>query len=620
VRSDGALVRILRVTPVNPLLLDRAQARALATGFARLGQELEPGVSVQFYVESRGTDAPIGVHVVVPSHGRASHGRPAIRPAGAARGLALRASLLDAESMGARLTDLGTPARLLDGPDVAALCLRRLDQSALRHEGRPIEVLGELDAGAEEDAAARAAGDLRERLALLAPHFAARHAEIGRDLEQTVHLGSAPGAATFGWVAGLLEIAAPFVLSVHVHAPAAGAAPTISLYQSLRVPGPDASLARLAEAADAAAERLAALAEASVHRGEFRQRELWLSTLPVALDAAAATHECAAERLGSAVPLLATRCGSSGGVSLGANGSGGSERLDPFDPLHPTAALLVTGQSAAVTARAVLAQLGAFGMRVATVGRPPLAAARLGTDVHAGAWDVGDRRITPGHVAFLVAIHELLLADADELTPTARGCLRLRIHRVLAHAAREGRNPRSRDLLRELAEGHDRATGGPIAARLERVLADGAAAQLLDGPTNLAATTELVVDDWESATLTRAATLTAAEHLIGELSRAPGGSRGAALLIEGADRLSAVPAAACWLRKAAHAARRRGVLVIAASEDVHPSETLTSFSMRLALAPADAGPPSAHWVNGARGQGIVALLPQFAEHEPADAR
>ena len=53
VTSDGGFVRVLRVTPPNPLILSSEDRQAVAAGFCHLIGRLQPGQSVQFYVDAR---------------------------------------------------------------------------------------------------------------------------------------------------------------------------------------------------------------------------------------------------------------------------------------------------------------------------------------------------------------------------------------------------------------------------------------------------------------------------------------------------------------------------------------------------------------------------------------
>src|SRR4051794_11845946 len=53
ITAEGAFVRVLRVTPANPLILSTADREAIAAGFGRLLGRLRPGQSVQFYLDAR---------------------------------------------------------------------------------------------------------------------------------------------------------------------------------------------------------------------------------------------------------------------------------------------------------------------------------------------------------------------------------------------------------------------------------------------------------------------------------------------------------------------------------------------------------------------------------------
>src|SRR3954469_24917172 len=53
VTGEGAFVRVLRVTPANPLILSAADREAIAAGFGRMLGRLRPGQSIQFYLDTR---------------------------------------------------------------------------------------------------------------------------------------------------------------------------------------------------------------------------------------------------------------------------------------------------------------------------------------------------------------------------------------------------------------------------------------------------------------------------------------------------------------------------------------------------------------------------------------
>ena len=53
ITSDGTFVRVLQVTPPNPLILADEDRRAVAAGFCHLIGRLRADQSLQFYVDAR---------------------------------------------------------------------------------------------------------------------------------------------------------------------------------------------------------------------------------------------------------------------------------------------------------------------------------------------------------------------------------------------------------------------------------------------------------------------------------------------------------------------------------------------------------------------------------------
>src|SRR5215210_4152310 len=53
ITSDGAFVRVLQVTPPNPLILADEDRQAVAAGFCHLIGRLRAGQSLQFYLDAR---------------------------------------------------------------------------------------------------------------------------------------------------------------------------------------------------------------------------------------------------------------------------------------------------------------------------------------------------------------------------------------------------------------------------------------------------------------------------------------------------------------------------------------------------------------------------------------
>src|SRR3954454_15485355 len=84
----------------------------------------------------------------------------------------------------------------------------------------------------------------------------------------------------------------------------------VAIYQAIRARGPAPDLVALGEAVDHCVEQLESASDCKVNRGEFRQPELWLSTLPLGRDVARRVRKYATRNVGDTVPLLGTGCGS----------------------------------------------------------------------------------------------------------------------------------------------------------------------------------------------------------------------------------------------------------------------------------------------------------------------
>jgi hypothetical protein len=252
-----------------------------------------------------------------------------------------RRSLVRSDELSGELADLGLAPRLLDGPSVSRLLLRRLHSAAQPPVERRVETVGTLDPAHDLEQSAAVAHRLLDHLRGAAIDFAdERVVQIGGDLEQTIVLGGLPTDAEPGWLRLLLSITRPFSLALYVHRRPDGLA--IAVYQTIREPGPNADPVRLATAVDDVVRGVAANLDVRVDRGEFTQRALWRSTLPLALDAAELTHAADAPAAVAALPLV-DGCGSPGGVPLAYGPNGAVERLDLCDVAHRQAAMVVAG-------------------------------------------------------------------------------------------------------------------------------------------------------------------------------------------------------------------------------------------------------------------------------------
>ena len=118
----------------------------------------------------------------------------------------------------------------------------------------------------------------------------------------------------------------------------------VSIYQAIRARGPGARHGALGEAVDYCVEQLESASDCRVNRGEFRQPELWQSTLPLGRDVARRTRKYATRNVGDTVPLVGTSCGSPTGIPFAFSEPGRTvERLNPYDPEHANHTLLVCG-------------------------------------------------------------------------------------------------------------------------------------------------------------------------------------------------------------------------------------------------------------------------------------
>ena len=110
----------------------------------------------------------------------------------------------------------------------------------------------------------------------------------------------------------------------------------VSIYQTLRARGPDPNLAALSEAVDFCAESIESAGDCKVSRGEFRQHELWSSSLPLGRDVCTRrARKYPTVNAGDMVPLVGTKCGSPTGIPFAFADPGRTvELLNPYDEEH----------------------------------------------------------------------------------------------------------------------------------------------------------------------------------------------------------------------------------------------------------------------------------------------
>jgi hypothetical protein len=649
VTREGALVRILEVTPPNPFVLSAPDRERVAAGFCYLIGRLRPGQSLQFYVDARpfnlddvlarsrrevsawagppptaGSDSADSqsisrwrlyaameeslrlhaddqaamrttAYIVVsyaPRKVRASDARtelrrvlgrrtvmkaPLERDLRAHRRL-LRESLAHTDAIRIELDGLSLPSRLLNGEEIATLLWARFNPTSadLGRHPRPLdaEILGQLDAREDAAEARAAATRLRELLARSSLDFKrSRHTvDVERDVEQTIYASTTAEHTHMGALVDAMMTRQPFTMSVHVHAldrsserrklkrgyrrlfvtnrtaESKGRVPDfdryaqedeaerllaemsasdtnslyqVSVYQSIRARGPEPDMSALAEAVEFCADRMETALDCRVQRGEFQQRELWESMLPLGRDAARRVRKYASRNVGDLIPLVGTSCGSLSGVPFAFSEPGRTlELLNPYDRVHANQVLLVSGRSGSgktMCANVIVARCVAHGARAFVLDRAGhytvltnvIEGAReveIGADSSRYAinpWDVEDP-INPSRekIAFLVSLHSVMMGD-EGLTTLGRAQLGAAIRAVYARAAAEGTSPRESMLREELLarEDKERSHGSAEIATVLRQLAeqlgefcgDGAYAYLLDRETNVPADAPLIV-------------------------------------------------------------------------------------------------------------------------------
>ena len=340
------------------------------------------------------------------SRGRRGSAAPLERSLRAHR-RAVREHLAHVDALRAELEADGMGTRLLDGREVTALLWARFNPTAADHGRGPalpdvgVELLGELDAVRERDEARAAALRLRAAIARSSLDFTASHQRVtvDEDLEQTLAVHTTAGRTRMGWLHAAMLTRQPYTLSVYVRAldrrrerqrlklayrrlftinrgaEQRGRVPDfdrylqereyegllgelaggqqagiyrVAIYQTLRVRGPHPDPAALSEAVDYCAEQIEAVGDCKVSRGEFRQHELWRSSLPLGRDHYQRARKYPTANTGDMIPLVGTQCGSPTGVPFAFADPGRTvERLNPYDPEHANHTLVIAGQVAA---------------------------------------------------------------------------------------------------------------------------------------------------------------------------------------------------------------------------------------------------------------------------------
>ena len=492
---------------------------------------------------------------------------------------AVREHLAHVDALRAELEAEGMPTDLLDGDRVLRLLWARFNPTKAdigRHAPTStVEVLGELDAPSERDVARRAAVRLKAQIAQSSLDFRSSHdhATVERDAEQTILVHNTVGRTQMGWLHGAMLTRQPFTLSVYIHAlerrrerqklkmayrrmftinrgaEQRGRVPDfdryvqeheyeqllgemasgeqaslarVSIYQTLRARGPAPDLAALSEAVDFCAEAIESVGDCKVNRGEFRQHELWLSSLPLGRDVHGKARKYPTANTADMVPLVGTKCGSPTGIPFAFADPGRTvELLNPYDEEHSNYTMVIAGRSGSgktLTANVILSRCLALGARAFVIDRAGhyeiltrlLESAQqieIGADDSPYAlnpWDVPDpSKVSREKIAFLLALHQVMMGGLD-----ARqiGMIGAAIRAVYAKAAAlPGCPPREsmlRDELRAQAAEAQQADAVDVAAtlrnladRLSEYCGDGTYAYLLDRETTVPRDAQVVVFD-----------------------------------------------------------------------------------------------------------------------------
>jgi TraG P-loop domain len=738
VTSEGALVRIFRVAPCNPLLMSAGEREKTAGAFARLASQLGAEETVQIYIDARpvnlaelladcrrevqanagpvpaagdgdrlalarwrlyaGMEESLRLHAdaqaavkvscyaVVPLVPRQSVARAALawarrsrlptasleRPVSAHR-RAVREQLAHVDALRAELEAEGMATELLDGEQVARLLWARFnptraDDARRSATTRNVEVLGELDASGDRDLAREAAVRLREQIATSSLDFKSshQHVVVDRDVEQTIVIANTAGRTQMGWLHGAMLTRQPFTLSVFVHglerrrerqrlklayrrlhtinrgAEQRGRVPDfdryvqereyrellgdlatgetsnlfrVSVYQTLRARGPDPDLAGLAEAVDFCTESIESAGDCKVGRGEFRQHELWCSSLPLGRDLHRKARKYPTANAGDMLPLIGTRCGSPTGVPFAFADPGRTvELINPYDEEHPNHTIVISGRSGSgktMTASVLLSRCLALGARAFVIDRAGhyetltrlidgAQQIEIGADDSPYAlnpWDVPDpAKVSREKIAFLLALHQVMMGGLDT---RQQGLLGAAVRAVYAKAAAlPGQTPRESMLQQELraqaqeAQQQDAvdvaATLRNLADRLSEYCGEGTYAHLLDRATTVPEDAPLVVFDTRRCPESelRLVMFALMEYITGTVERhwhahrADASRPGAPLflgrsmmLIDEAWHLISRPETGAYANNLARRARHLGLVLIVMSQQLSDFDT-----------------------------------------------
>jgi len=603
-----------------------------------------------------------------------------------------RDSLRHCEGVLSDLEAMGLPARLIDGGELLDLLHQRFDPDAALTGGLPASfmaphAIGELVAGESEQSASDRAQTLAKSICTVPVSFTDRsRIALGHTLEQVFYVSLAPEQTWLGWLLHMMQAPRPFVVSVHIHATdrfrermaqkrrykrihgvnrgveqrgrpldpdarvqeqeaaelneelatSAGAGIyRVSIYCSTQEPGPDPDPEALKEVCQSTAREATMACDARIQHGQFAQRRLWESTLPLGRDVAKRSRKYVSRNVGDTFPLCGTSCGSPDGIPVGYALPGRTlERLDPFDPGHPNHLLLINGMSGAGKTMAAIILLsralaqGASGFIIDRAGHfdflcsliPGAASLEVGTGAHAiNSWDVENpAQVSAEKVDYRLALHALLLGehhagrDSYGLSDLEANLLGLAIGEVYARCALTGEEPGELLLQEELERRyHQERNEGSVgiaeslrnlSMRLNNYIGDGPYAYLADRATTIPADAPLVVFDTRSIPDAKAAAAlfvicehvksriarTRSEHLAGHSAKHTWAGR-SFLVVDEAWKLIERPSTGRWFNDFVRRSRHYALWLIAISqqlsdfENEHGKALLANATMRLFL-------------------------------------
>ncbi|MDO8184650.1 hypothetical protein Q7L71_03615 [Conexibacter sp. CPCC 205706] len=278
----------------------------------------------------------------------------------------------------------------------------------------------------------------------------------------------------------------------------------VCVYLAMREPGGD--LARLADELRMTCRELTAATDAVVNECPFAQLPLWRATLPLGIDEPRRGRRYLSLNAADTWPLIGAGSGSPPSPTAMPLGLAQPGRelvwMDPFDSDHPNHVTVVSGQSGGGKTMAVNLLVGralAKGATGAVIDRsghwdflvetvPGAAAVRIGGGVGEHRLNAWDGPPTSAKVAFLVALHELILTDADSsvssLGALEESLLGLSIRSVYRRCAISCETPRETLLQEELLrrQRQAQADGAHELAGTLRLLAESLHNYVGDGP------------------------------------------------------------------------------------------------------------------------------------------